>query len=47
MKKQRYINMQTGEIITATSQFSAYIYFKRESKYMDFLLSPVDVKPFK
>lgn len=41
-----YINTQTGEIVKATSQFSAYIYFKRESEYMDMLLSPADVKPF-
>lgn len=46
MPKQ-YINTQTGEIIKATSQFSAFIRFKQESEKLHYHLGYADVKPLK
>lgn len=47
MQKQKFINTQTGEIISATSLFSAFIKFKCESEKLHYHLGYADVKPFK
>ena len=43
MKKHRYLNKATGEIIITTSYFSAALYFERDAHEYGYKFSPADL----
>ena len=43
MRKHRYLNKTTGEVIIATSYFSAARYFERDAEAYGYKFSPADL----